>query len=90
MNFLNPHFAMPSRAHMLHGPNLQSNLEEIKENAEDPQEEGNQDQISPSMMLNVPIPMKAPIEFFNISSSGIGRSTKGPRTITNIKSRGVS
>jgi hypothetical protein len=56
------------------GSNLQSNLEEIKENAaEDPQEEGNlvEDQRTPSMILNAPISKKAPTKLFDISSSGL-------------------
>lgn len=66
---------MPSKPHILHGSNLQSNLEEIKENAaEDPLEEGNldEDQRPPSMILNAPISKEAPTKLFEISSSGLG------------------
>ena len=93
MNFLSPHLIMPSRPHMLLGSNLQSNLEEIKENAaEDPQEEVklDEDQSPISMMLNAPITEKPPNKLFDISSSGLGQGYKGPRTITNIRFKGVS
>ena len=66
---------MPSKPHILHGSNLQSNLEEIKEiAAEDPQEEGNlvEDQRTPSMILNAQISKKAPAQLLDISSSGLG------------------
>ena len=63
---------------MLHGSNLQSNLEEIKENAEDRLEEVNLDENqSPlSMVLNAPITKKPPTKFYDISSSGgLGQSS---------------